>query len=354
MTIAQRIGAAHSAIEDATKRAQFLSVCKYLMLGKGRTVIAARIAEETGASPAVTNVLKAASSAVALSSLADFRLQTQAFLEGLSSYGLFDALLPFMVRVPLSSTVGGVSVIATAYVVSESSAKPVSRLSLTSGTVDPQKAHCVVVLSNEILKFSGPGSSNLIQRELSNACALAVDGAFVSILLAGVSAGTSSGSTAEAVRSDIAGMLATISADQTSKLFILATPLIVRMWAMMGATSSNGSSAFPNLGVSGGDISGVRVIPSDAVSAGMVILADAAAIAGNSDTVELSTLSEGSVMTDVPPNSPTTSSTNLVSLWQSDLSALRCERWWGCAKLRSNSVAAVSNASSYSGGMSPP
>src|SRR5262245_50621407 len=117
MTIAAQIGARHTAIEEATRRGQFLAICKALMLGKGRTLYAAQLAEEQGASPAVVNVLKTAVSAQTLSSLQDFRLVADSFVAGLSSIGVFDALLSSMVKAPLSSTVGAVSTIATGYVV---------------------------------------------------------------------------------------------------------------------------------------------------------------------------------------------------------------------------------------------
>jgi hypothetical protein len=246
MTIAQQIGNANRTIEEATRRGQFLSVCKYLMLGKG-VFGAARLAEEQNASRAVADVLKAAAAPVPLSSLADFRLMVSAFAAGLSSYGAFDAMFGSMIKAPLSSTVGAVTTIATGYVVGEASAKQVSRLSLTNGTLEPQKAHAIVCVSNELLKFAGAGSASLLQKELSNACVLAVDASFISTLLAGVTVGVSSGSTAEAVRADLAGLLSQVPGDQTSRYFVVTTPLCLKMWAMMGATATTAFPAFPNL-----------------------------------------------------------------------------------------------------------
>jgi hypothetical protein len=105
----------------------------------------------------------------------------------------------------------------------------------------------------------------------------------------------------------------------------------------------------------GGEISGVKVVPSDALpSVGQVLLVDAAAIAANSDAIELSTLSQGSIMADTIPDSPVTGTTVLVSLWQNDLSALRVERWWGAEKLRAAAVASLINNNSYQTGFSPP
>jgi hypothetical protein len=353
-TLAQEIGARHQIIEDATRRGQFLSICRLMMLGKG-IFGAAKLAEETNASRAVADTLKAATTAVSLSSLADFKLMVDAFVAGLSSYGAFDAMLPSMVKVPLSTTVGAVTTIAAGYVVGEASAKQVSRLSLSNGTIEPQKAHAIVVVANELLKVAGSGTSALLQKELSNAAVLAVDASFISTLLAGVSVGVSSGSTAEAVRADVAGLLSQVPGDATSRYFILTTPLVVKMWAMMGATPTTAFQAFPELTVQGGTMSGMRVVASDALpNVGQVILVDAAQVAANTGAIELSVLSEGSVMSDSLPDSPVTGTTVFTSLWQNNLSALRAERWWGAERLRSTAVASLINANSYATGFSPP
>jgi hypothetical protein len=194
----------------------------------------------------------------------------------------------------------------------------------------------------------------LISKELINAAVVAVDSAFLTTLLTGVSVGTSTGQTAESVRSDLAVLLSAVTTDQTSKLFIITTPLIAKIWAAMGATATNGTPAFPEMGPQGGTILNIPVIASDAVTAGQVILVDATGIAAGSDQIVLSVLQEGSIIPDTSPDSPQVASTNVVSLWQNNLSAILAERWWGAEKLRSNCVAAVSNSNSYQQGFSPP
>jgi HK97 family phage major capsid protein len=262
-----------------------------------------------------------------------------------------------MRTVPLGRTLGAVTTAATGYVIVEGQAKPISKLAIVNGTLAPAKAHSVVEIANELLKFGGPAVDALITRELINACVLAIDSAFLAILLAGVSAGTSSGQTAESVRADLAVLLAAVPTDQTSKLFVITTPLICKMWAAMGATANNGTPAFPAMGPQGGEILNIPVIASDAVTAGQVVLADASGIAAGSDTVVVSTMDQGTIMPNTaPPDSPAaqSASDNVVSLWQLDHSAILVERWWGAQKLRSASVAAISNSNSYQAGFSPP
>jgi HK97 family phage major capsid protein len=385
MTVAQRIGALEKNLELARQSGEFISLCRILLQSKGQIPVARQIAAEGRmTSPRVRDLIKddaflsllrrgnlnprgnpadqflsmkAATSALVLDSgaFSTFELLVSGFVNALSSIGVFDGMRSSMRVVPVGRIVGSVTSAATGYVVTEGSVKPVSRSSLTNGILDPQKAHCVVTVANELLKFGGRDVDALLTKELINACTLAIDGSFLATLLAGVVVGTSIGSAAEAIRADLAVLLAAVPTDQTSKLFIITSPLICKMWAAMG--SANGGPAFEDMTPQGGTIIGIPVIASDAVAvgvAGAVILVDANAIAAGSDTFVLTNISEGTIMPDTSPDSPVIGTTNVVSLWQSDLSALLVERWWGAEKLRAASVAALINGNSYQQGFSPP
>jgi HK97 family phage major capsid protein len=381
LTIAQRIGVLEKQFELSRQAGEFVSLCRILLASKGNIWQARQITDHV--SPRLRALLqsdqivdflrsggiqrgnpadqymrvKAAVSALTLDSgsFATYELLVSGFANALSSSGVFDRLLAGGMRtIPLGRTIGAVTTAATAYVVGEGSAKQVSKLALTNGTLSPAKAHCIVAVANELLKIGGRDVDALLTRELINACVLAIDSAFLSILLTGVSVGTSSGQTAESVRADLAVLLAAVVTDQTSKLFVITTPAICKSWCAMGATATSGAVAFPDVGPQGGSILGIPVIASDAVTAGEVVLVDASAIAAGSDAVVISTMSEGSITPDTAPDSPQTASTNVVSLWQGDLSAILVERWWGASVLRSTAVAAISNANSYGQGFSPP
>ena len=93
-----------------------------------------------------------------------------------------------------------------------------------------------------------------------------------------------------------------MTTDQTSRLFLITTPLIAKMWSAMGATATNGTPAFENMTPQGGTVLGVPLLVSDAVTAGQVILVDATGIAAGSDTIVLNTMSEGTIMPDTAPD----------------------------------------------------
>ena len=237
MTVAQKIGALERQFELARQSGEFVSLVRVLLQSKGDLWQARQITDRVSprvrdliASDYALNIIrrgggpqlrgnagdqflstKAAAAALSLtdnSSFAVYETLVSGFVNALSSISVFEQMRGSMRQVPVGSTVGAVSVAAAGYTINEGQAKPVSRLSLTSGALEPAKSHALVAVSNELLKHGGPAVEALITRELINACALATDAGFLAILLSGVSVGTSSGQTAEAVRADLAVLLA--------------------------------------------------------------------------------------------------------------------------------------------------
>ena len=235
-------------------------------------------------------------SAQTLSALSDYSTIAQGFVNSLVNAGAFDGMLSSCVPVPLATgTVGAVSTTAIAYSVSEGSAKPISRLSLTNQQQNPSKVSCIVVVTQELAKIGGPSSIALIGRELRQAVAVTTDTAFIATLISGLSVTTSTGQTAESVRTDIANLLRAMTVGQSSKLFILTTPLILKLVMLM---YEHGVSAFPNLTPQGGSINGIVVLSSDAIAAGNVILCDSSGLAAASGDVTLNEFSEGMLQLD--------------------------------------------------------
>jgi hypothetical protein len=192
----------------------------------------------------------------------------------------------------------------------------------------------------------------MIEQNLRSAVAVTTDSAFFTTILSGVSAATSTGSTAEAVRADISNMLKLVTTGADSKLFIVTTPLICKMWAML--TDSKGVSAFPDLGPQGGTINKIPVLVTDGLSAGQVVLMDASGVAGAPGDVGLQKFDESTLQFDTTPDSPVSAATNFVSLWQLNLTAIAVERFFVGIKLRTDAVALTSNSNNYQSGNSPP
>ena len=119
---------------------------------------------------------------------------------------------------------------------------------------------------------------------------------FTAALTSGLVAFTSTGSTAEAVRADLANLLRNISTGQGSKLFLLVPPLVCKSWSML--TDGRGLSAFPDLGPTGGQIQQMVVISTDGCPSGTAILVDASGVAASPGAVELREITGGVVIAD--------------------------------------------------------
>jgi HK97 family phage major capsid protein len=357
----RNLAALEKEFESLQRAGDFAKVVRFMMLGGGSgpaesRANAAHVADELGAPPRVMSVLKAAvaaGSTTSYSQLADFKLAIAGFANSLAHVGVFDSMLAGgMIRVPLSTTVGAISVGASAYSIGEASAKQVSRLSLTNGQLEVLKSHCLLVLTNDLLRFAGPEAERLIARELTMATAQATDSQFISILSAGVTPGTSSGTQAGAFRDDLAIMLNAIVTGNGSRLFLIVTPAISKFLSVLGTTSTSGAPAFESMGVGGGRIADIEVIPSSAMADGTMLLADASGIAAGSGNVELDLFREASLQFDSAPDSPTSAATALVNLWAMNMVGIRCERFFGAEKLRASCVAMTQNVN-LGAGFSP-
>jgi hypothetical protein len=112
---------------------------------------------------------------------------------------------------------------------------------------------------------------------------------------------------------------------------------------------SAGSGGFPQATVQGGSIGGIPLLVCDEVTSGEMILLDAGAVAaGTSGALVLEQSNEATIQLDTAPDSPQSATTNVISLWQNNLSAIRAERYLGAKLIRSDAIAKLSGVS-YTG-----
>jgi Phage capsid family len=366
----QRLAAISSNLDAATKASEFVALAKYLMIGGGSFERAIHEAGQAKAPGRVVSVLKeaslfggvsrevfqkAAQSALTSGSgLADYSIISAGFVNSLQAFGVFDSMLSSMIPLPVNTaTVGNISVSAQAYSLGEGSAKPLARLSVANQQMNPFKAHVIVTISEELARSPLVAASQLLARELKNAVAVATDAQFIAAISSGISAATSVGATAEAVRNDIAGLLRSVTLGQGSKPFLLTTSLIAKMLSVMPSTSTIGEAAFPQMGPQGGFVCNIPTLVSDGVPSGDLILIDASGVGAGSGEVTLQEMREASIQADSSPDSPATSGTSLINLWQMNLRGVVVERFFTAVRLRSDAVAITNNPNSYQTGFSP-
>jgi HK97 family phage major capsid protein len=326
---------------------EFVELCRFLLLGKGDALQAAHLAEVSGRAPRVTTILKSAIAAGTLANagwagnLAPYGQIADGFAESLRSLSVFDRMLgdAAMRRIPLRTRVAVTTVGATGGSAAEGAPKVISKLTLAGTTLEPVKASVIVVVSDELARFSGSAAAALLSRELRGALAAATDAAFLADLLAGAPSSASAGATATQILTDIATLLTAVAPKATSRLYLLTTPALASKLTTKADTS--GRHAFVGMSPTGGELVGIPCLVSDAAVAGTLALIDASQVAGDSDVITLEASRSASLQLDTAPSAGATAET---SLWQGNLLALRAERYFGSELLRASSVATITGA----------
>jgi HK97 family phage major capsid protein len=117
--------------------------------------------------------------------------------------------------------------------------------------------------------------------------------------------------------------------------------------------NSLGQTEFPGMSMNGGTFVGIPVVTSEGIPAtgGVpangypIILVNASDILLADDgQVTLDASREASLQMDSAPDSPPTSATTMISLWQNNMIAIKAERYINWAKRRSTSVGMISGA----------
>ena len=352
------LGKVSANLETATRAGEFVALARILCASSGYVGDTVAMAKAQRISPRVVSVLETGiyKSAVAAGGLApgnwgaelgDYGNMITAFVDSLKTFGAFDSMLPSMKRVPLRTRLAFVSIGATGAIVPGGHVSPITQLSLTGNMqIDEHKALAILVMSVELARMAGSAGNDLFARELRAAISVVTDQQFIALITAGVTPIASSGSSVVAVRTDLAAALAGIETDAQSDIFVLVPAKIAKAWALTNTES--GAPAFPEMGVLGGMIAGMRVIVTSGAADGTIVVADANQIAANAGGIELAKSTQADIQFDTVPDSPTSAASVLQSLWQSNNVALRALRYFGAHKIGADAVAVIEGVS-YSG-----
>jgi hypothetical protein len=338
-------------LEVKLATAEFNHFALALMKGAGDLPLALGIAQAQRSTPA--RVLAVLKSAVAAGTTTDvgwakeipeYHYLANGFVEALRNVGVFDRLLSGGMRqLPLRTRIVATTTAALGANVAEGKPKPITRLTLAGDALEPVKASAIVVLGEELIMGAQANNAmGFLGRELQNGVALSTDTQFFASILNGVSPLSSTGSTSLDALTDLQLLLAEITTGASSVLYLVTTPAICKQLSLK--CTADGALLFPDMTPLGGSISGVPILISDGLSAGQLALIDASGLAGGSDAVILDATQHATLEIDDSPDDPTTAGTVMTSLWQSNLRALRGERWFGVNKFRASSVALLEGA----------
>lgn len=282
-------------------------------------------------------------------SLVQYQYMTSEFVDMLRSATVVDRLtgfrrVPFNIRVPVMSSG------STAYWVGEGSAKPLSSAAFTTFTMSFAKCAALVAFTQESLRFSNPSLEALVRQDMIAAIAKKLDYDFLdptktagtgsggpspASVFNGATAINATGTTADAAFDDMRTLLNTIAAldiPMTGGTWIMHPTQAISFSLMLNALSQ---PYFPTITPEGGTLLGFRVLtttnipssggsPTDGYMMGFCLPGEI--LLSDDGNVSIDASDQASLQFDSAPDSPATASTVMVSLWQSNLVALRAER----------------------------
>jgi hypothetical protein len=268
--------------------------------------------------------------------LAPYEQAAQAFLGTLAPYSSFDRMLNdgAFYPLPLRTRNAAASSAALGSSVPEQGAKPVTSMSFTSVQNPALKAIGEVVLSDELLRMTVPAADALFALEMQKAVALATDTKFLQIVAAGGGAThASTGLTAAQFLSDLQLALQSIAIDEASERTRLYLVVPLSVWKTLSLlTLPAGDWLMVN-----NKINNIHCIASSATAHDGYLI-NAASVGAASDLITTTVSRHASVeMAD----NPTAGDYHLLSLFQNNLTLIRCERFFGATVMRPTGISAI-------------
>jgi HK97 family phage major capsid protein/HK97 family phage prohead protease len=273
--------------------------------------------------------------------------------------------IPGFTRVPFNIKVPRTTTDPTAYWVGEGAVKPLSSMAFDSIELLFNKVAGIVPMTEELMRFSNPSAERIVRDALVAAIAYLTDRDFLDPTKAevvgvspasvtnGVTPVAATGQTADALRDDLGNLIAEYLEANMSVgglVLVMTSAQAMRLSLMR---NSLGQREFNDITLNGGSLEGIPVVTSEnivamggsptdgypivAINAPEILLAD-------DGGVEIDISREASLQMNDAPDSPETTSTILVSLWQRNMVAIRAERFITWKKRRTGAVQYISYA----------
>lgn len=328
-----------------------------LMRSKGNVMQAAEIAKEwKDSTPEVELVLKSAVQAGTTTDpkwaqpLVEYQSMASEFIELLRPATIIGRIEHFR-RVPFNTKVPGQVTGSSVGWVGEGKPAPVSALAFNTTSLGHAKVAGIVVMTEELVRFSSPSAEALVQQDLIATISGYLDGQFIDPNKAEGAEGVSpasitnglnpikaSGADAAAVRADVkAAFDAFIAANLSvaKAVWIMSESTALALSMMHNALAQ---PEFPGLTMAGGTFFGLPAILSK-TAGDMMVLANACEILLADDGgVTLDASREASIEMDSEPKG---GATQLVSLWQNGFVAMKATRLINWRRRRAEAVQCI-------------
>lgn len=291
------------------------------------------------------------------------------FLRPQTILGRFGANgIPSLRRVPFRVPLVGQTSGGSGYWVGEGQAKPLTSFGFDRKTLEPLKVANIAVCTEEVLRDSSPSAEMIVRDQLAAALRERLDIDFIdpskaavagispASITYGVTAITSSGTSADAIRDDIRRLFGEFIAENnapTSGVWIMPSTIALSLSLMMNPLGQN---EFPGINMNGGTLFGLPVIvsqyvPSDS-SGAMVALVNASDIyLADDGGISVDMSREASLEMNSTPshNSTTPTPAQMVSMFQTNSVAFRAERTIDWMARRGSAVAVLDGVNWGSG-----
>jgi HK97 family phage major capsid protein len=273
--------------------------------------------------------------------------------------------IPGLTRVPFNISVPRATSGTTSSWVGEAAPKPLTTMTFDSITLRFAKIASIVVISEELARFSNPAAEAVISRDLTRGVIGFMDRSFVDPSLAavtnvspasitnGVTPVTATGTTSTAARTDFATLLNLFLSNNLS--------LADSVWVMTQQQASNlslmlnalGQPLFPTMGATGGTLMGLPAIASENIPATggspadgypIILLKASEILLADDGGVNIDVSREAVVQLDTTPDSPPIGTTVYTSLWQTNQLGIKAELFVTWAKRRATAVQFIQNA----------
>jgi hypothetical protein len=334
-------------------RTKMASLARMLALGGDVHKAYGMAVERWGEQSDVATILRAAVQGGSISdpawagSLAAYRTIANGFAESLQPVSGFEFAFasPASHKVPFRSRYAVATSGAVANEVGEGAAVPLSALALAAPEIAEFFITALIAVTNDILR--SPLGDTVTGAELRKAVAVALDVAYISRLTADspMPSVNSAGVTAANVAADLAGAAALMDTHERTRLQLLVPP--ARHTSLALKTDTTGAFAFPDLVIGGiGTLAGgIAVMPCAALTASnAALLVDLSKLAMAADVITLDASREASLeMLDGGSSQSALTGTgaSLVSMFQTNSSALRANRIIGIEKLHSDAAVEI-------------
>ena len=270
--------------------------------------------------------------------------------------------IPGLRQIPFRTALGSSTSGGAGYWVGEGLAKPLTSFNFDKTFLEPLKCANIAVLTEELLMSSAASAEALVRDELRNALVELIDVAFIdptnggsanvkpaSVANGAISIAASGTGDADDIRLDIRNLLQVFvnnNMEGTAPVLIMRTGTALGASFMMNAL---GQPEFPSVSMNGGTIQAIQVITSQNVPSGVVVALQPS---------EIYFADEGGFMIDVSReasllmttdananhNSITPTTSQVVSMFQTNSVAFRCERILNWARRRANAAVYLTGA----------